>query len=520
MRLWDLKGQELAQFTHTGSVFSVAFSPDGRKIASISDDNTVRLWDLKGQELAQFTHTSSVLSVTFSPDGRKIASASDDNTVRLWDLKGQELAQFTHTSSVLSVAFSPDGRKIVSISDDNTVRLWESNSTNLLSLACNRLQYHSVLLKAETEDALAAGNACLKYSNWNNHEKAEFQRDRGLALSRKSNYSQGAIDLKAAQKRNSKIDLNPDTKQRETEPNKVAQQLAAQTILLDAIALAKQNKRDEAIERFKQAQTIYPQIDLNPDTKELDRDPEQVAARVLLPIKGIPLAKRERIEEALDRTLGNIPADSAVTNDGIKINSPTPVFRIVDNALYFDRIKDCVKVPDNPALNFGTGDFSISIWIKTTDRSGIDPILDKRIETSGPIQGYHLFNYQGRLGLQLADGTSWNNYHSNILIVDGRWHQVTVSIDRDSPSGGKWYVDGQLVDSFNPTSRIGSLSNSAPLTFGRNSDNPVWPGYFNGILDEVMLFDRSLSPSQVRKLYYDSLNLGLTSNKALVNFSY
>ena len=76
------------------------------------------------------------------------------------------------------------------------------------------------------------------------------------------------------------------------------------------------------------------------------------------------------------------------------------------------------------------------------------------------------------------------------------------------------------MDSFNPTDRVGSLSNSAPLTFGRRSDNRVWPGQFNGSLDEVMLFDRSLSPSQVRKLYNDSLNLGLTSNKALVNSSY
>ena len=73
------------------------------------------------------------------------------------------------------------------------------------------------------------------------------------------------------------------------------------------------------------------------------------------------------------------------------------------------------------------------------------------------------------------------------------------------------------MDSFNPTGRVGFLSNSAPLTLGRRSDHPTWPGYFNGSLDEVMLFDRSLSASQAIELYYDSLILGLTSNNALAN---
>ena len=86
------------------------------------------------------------------------------------------------------------------------------------------------------------------------------------------------IDLKQAKKREPTIDLNPDTKeQRETDPDRVAKQLAAPTIVKDAIALAKQEKIDEAIELFKKAQTLYPQIDLNPDTIEFDRDPEQVA---------------------------------------------------------------------------------------------------------------------------------------------------------------------------------------------------------------------------------------------------
>jgi WD40 repeat protein len=73
---------------HTGSVWCLAFSPDGRRIASGSSDNTIRLWDVEtgaavGEPLKG--HTESVSCLAFSPDGRRIASGSYDKTIRLWD---------------------------------------------------------------------------------------------------------------------------------------------------------------------------------------------------------------------------------------------------------------------------------------------------------------------------------------------------------------------------------------------------------------------------------------------------
>ena len=70
---------------HTGTVYSVAWSPDGREIASGSGDNTVQVWEaMTGKRLLTHTGTDSVNSVAWSPDGRDIASGSADHTVQVW----------------------------------------------------------------------------------------------------------------------------------------------------------------------------------------------------------------------------------------------------------------------------------------------------------------------------------------------------------------------------------------------------------------------------------------------------
>ncbi|HLO17147.1 MAG TPA: hypothetical protein VK206_20095, partial [Anaerolineales bacterium] len=130
--LWDPQtGHQIREFIgHTDIVSSVAFSPDSRYLLTGSSDGTARLWEVQtGKQLQLFKHPEGdqVNWVAFSPDGKHALTGGFDGLIRLWSIEtGAELREFSgHTASVWTVAFSLDGKYALSASDDSTARLWD-----------------------------------------------------------------------------------------------------------------------------------------------------------------------------------------------------------------------------------------------------------------------------------------------------------------------------------------------------------------------------------------------------------
>ncbi|KAJ5640336.1 uncharacterized protein N7484_008198 [Penicillium longicatenatum] len=164
VRIWDPATGQCASILegHGDSVNSIAWSQDGRRLASGSDDNTVRIWDpATGQCVSTLGgHSESVLSITWSQDGSRLASGSGDNTVRIWDPATGQCASSLegHGNSVLSITWSQDGSRLASGSGDNTVRIWDPATGQYASI----LEGHSnrVLSIAWSQDGnrLASGS--------------------------------------------------------------------------------------------------------------------------------------------------------------------------------------------------------------------------------------------------------------------------------------------------------------------------------------------------------------------------
>lgn len=137
---WDAKLQTLEG--HSGSVLSIAFSPDGKTLASGAVDG-IKIWDtLTGKEQI-ILRSSSTYSVAFSPCGQTVVSGSADGT-KIWDSKTGKNLITIQLSAISSVTVSPDGQTVASISDNESIQLWDATTGIEQQTLCG----HSNLIKS------------------------------------------------------------------------------------------------------------------------------------------------------------------------------------------------------------------------------------------------------------------------------------------------------------------------------------------------------------------------------------
>jgi WD40 repeat protein len=168
---------------HDNSVRSVSFSPDGKTLASGSQDKTIKLWNLEtGKEIRTLKgHNDYVNSISFSPDGKTLASGSGDKTIKLWNLEtGKEIRTLKgHNDYVYSVSFSPDGKTLASGGYDKKIKLWNPNTgTEIRTLKGHDNYVRSVSFSPDGK-TLASGSYDKTIKLWNPETGKEIRTLKG-----------------------------------------------------------------------------------------------------------------------------------------------------------------------------------------------------------------------------------------------------------------------------------------------------------------------------------------------------
>lgn len=192
--VWDaFTGSELLRIKYNAyKVNSVAFSPDGKKIVSatgeedaddifkISYDYSVFIWDAKtGEQLKELRgHSYITHSAVFSPNGKSVVSASSDKTVRIWNVEadGGFIVLKGHNDEVRTIAISQDGTRIISGSDDGSIRVWNSDTgIELLGISTPRVK--SVSFSPDGKWIVSAGNGIKIWDTETGYELWEIEGD-------------------------------------------------------------------------------------------------------------------------------------------------------------------------------------------------------------------------------------------------------------------------------------------------------------------------------------------------------
>jgi hypothetical protein len=170
---------------------------------------------------------------------------------------------------------------------------------------------------------------------------------------------------------------------------------------------------------------------------------------------------------------------------------------------HFDGLSGLVAVASDPDLDPGAGDFSLDAWIRPTG-DGDRPIITKQHAPADSPLGFALGLNEGFLELTMANDASGIVATAPVgLAPDGQWRFVAVTVRRGSTTGGRLYVDGALVHTFDTTPLLGAVDTTAPLHIGQQPalgrGRPA--RHFLGGIDEVELFHRALTATEVGALF-------------------
>lgn len=161
VKLWNRDGEELVTLPHRDVVWDVVFSPERYtfEIATAGKDATAALWSKDGKRLRTFRgHSAQIRSLAFSPDGKTLATASADQSVKLWNRNGQVLKTLNgHNGEVYAVAFSPRGDILATASADETVKIWSIDGQELFTLRGHSRPVHTVAFSHDGETLASAG---------------------------------------------------------------------------------------------------------------------------------------------------------------------------------------------------------------------------------------------------------------------------------------------------------------------------------------------------------------------------
>lgn len=157
---------------HQGLIFSIAFSPDGKYLASGDDGGKVIIWEVAtGTKLKELEgHKDHIWSIAFTPDGKELVSGSGDGTARLWDVQtGNVVLAFVgHTNGLKKIAISPDGKTLITTSPDNTVRFWDMKSGKSIDVIFESTEVHSVCYSPDGNFIAVGTNNAINISNAKN----------------------------------------------------------------------------------------------------------------------------------------------------------------------------------------------------------------------------------------------------------------------------------------------------------------------------------------------------------------